>query len=224
MHLERLPAAATDRIADAVYERIRDAIFAGALPPGARLSVPALADRLGVSRSPVREAVARLTHDRLAVEEPRRGAVVARIELTELIRIYEVRGVLEGLAASLAARRGDPQLAGRLAEVLHDHERAVTAGDIAAHTELDIRFHSLVRHGCGNPEVARALDDIQVRVRLAMLTTTVTAGPPKALADHQAIYQAIRDGDPDRAEHCARAHISRLREALLSYPDIEATA
>src|SRR5579875_1256952 len=105
MHLERLPAAATDRIADAVYERIRDAIFTGALPPDARLSVPALADRLGVSRSPVREAVMRLIHDRLAVEEPRRGAVIARIEPADLIHIYEVREALEGLAVSLAARR-----------------------------------------------------------------------------------------------------------------------
>lgn len=224
MHLERLPAAATDRIADAVYERIRDAIFTGALPPGARLSVPALADRLGVSRSPVREAVVRLIQDRLAVEEPRRGAVVARIELADLIRIYEVREVLEGLAVGLAARRDDPELADRLADVLHEHEHAVTSGDLAAHTELDMRFHSLIRHGCGNPEVARLLDDIQVQVRLAMLTTTVTAGPQKALADHQAIYSAIRDRDPAQAERYARAHVSRLREALQGYQSAEATA
>lgn len=224
MHLERLPTAATDRIADAVYERIRDAIFAGALPPGARLSVPALADRLGVSRSPVREAVVRLIHERLAVEEPRRGAVVVRIELADLIHIYEVREALEVLAVGLAARRDDPQLASRLADVLHDHERAVAADDIAAHTELDMRFHSLIRHSCGNPEVVRLLDDIQAQIRLAMLTTTVTAGPRKALADHEAIYRAIRDRAPDQAEHCARAHISRLREALRSYQNTEATA
>lgn len=224
MDLDRLPTRATDRIADAVYERIRDAIFAGTLPPGARLSVPSLADRLGVSRSPVREAVVRLTQNRLAVEEPRRGAVVTRIGKAELARIYEVREVLEGLTARLAARRGDPQLSAKLADVLQEHERAVEADDIAAHTEIDMRFHSLIRHSCGNPEAARLLDDIQTQIRLAMLTTTVTAGPHKAVADHRALYRAIRDRDPGQAEHTARAHIARLREALLKHPSGEATA
>lgn len=99
----------------------------------------------------------------------------------------------------------------------------MTADDIAAHTELDMRFHSLIRHSYGNPEAARLLDGIQAQIRLAMLTT-VTAGPRKALADHQAIYRAIRDRVPDKAEHYARAHISRLREALRSYQNSAATA
>jgi DNA-binding GntR family transcriptional regulator len=100
MGLGRLPPA--DRIADTVDEKLCNAIFARTLQPGTRLSVPALAAELGVSRSPVREAVLRLTQERLAREEPRRGAVVAHIGPRELTALYEVREVLEGLAARLA--------------------------------------------------------------------------------------------------------------------------
>ncbi len=79
-----------------------------------------------------------------------------------------------------------------------------------------MRFHALVRQAGGNPEVIRLLDDIQTQIRLAMRTTTVTAGPRHALADHRTILAAIESGDPAEAERAARAHISRLRLALLA--------
>lgn len=210
-----MSATSTDRIADAIYERIREEIFTGALPPGARLSVPALAERLEVSRSPVREAVLRLVQDRLADEEPRRGAVVAQIGARELAAIYDVREVLEGLAARLAVENSGRRLVTALHDVLADHERAVRDTDVAAVTDADMRFHSLVRHAADNPEVVRLLDGVQTQVRLAMRTTRVTAGPRQAIDDHRAILTAIESGDPSAAEYAARAHIYRLRSALL---------
>jgi DNA-binding GntR family transcriptional regulator len=214
MDLYQLPPA--DRIADTVYETLRDAIFAGSMQPGTRLSVPELAKTLGVSRSPVREAVLRLTQERLAQEEPRRGAAVARVGTSDLARLYEVRAVLEGLATRLAVERGGPGLVDDLEAAVVLHEEAVTAGDLAAHREADMRFHRRIRQEAENPELETLLDSIQGRVRLAMLTTAVVAGPRLALDDHRLILAAIRAGDPAAAQQAAEAHVQRLRRTLLA--------
>lgn len=213
--LVRVTARPEDRLGDTVYERLRDEILAGELPAGTRLSVPAIAERLAVSRSPVRDAVLRLTQQRLAHEVPHRGAVVARITAADLVAIYEVREVMEGLAARLAVENAGRRLVDQLTDVLAGHERVVAASDVAGHMEADMRFHELVRRACGNDEVTRVLDEIQGKVRLAMRTTTVTAGPRQAVRDHRAILAAIRKGDPDAAEQAARAHVARLRRTLL---------
>lgn len=205
---------AADRLGDTVYERIREEVLSGALPAGTRLSVPAIAARLDVSRSPVRDAVLRLTQEGLAREEPRRGAVVARITAADLVTLYEVREVLEGLAARLAVENAGRRLVDNLADVTRRHEAAVQASDLAGHFEADTTFHRLIREAGGNPEVCHMLDRIGGKVRLAMRTTSVTAGPRQALRDHKAILAAIRKGDPVHAESVARAHISRLRTAL----------
>jgi len=204
----------SDRVADKVYETLQQAILNGALAPGARLSVPALAQQLGVSRSPVREAVQRLIQDQLAREQPQGGAVVASIGPADLVALYEVREVLEGRAAALAVRQRPPGLLDQLRTVLTEHEAAVAAADVDGHVLLDMRFHALIRDGSRNRHVQRMLGEIQMMVRLAMLTTTATAGPELAVRDHRRVLAALEAGDPDRAETAARQHIARLRAAL----------
>lgn len=209
-----MTARTDDRLGDTVYEQLRDEILAGQLAPGSRLSVPALAERLTVSRSPVRDAVLRLTQERLAREEPRRGAVVAEVSLADLAALYEVREVLEGLAARLAVENAGRRFVDQLAQALATHEHLVRDGDIAGHYAADTHFHQLIRQASGNDEVIRVLDGIQGRVRLAMRSTVVTAGPERAVRDHRAILTAIRSGDPAEAEATARAHIARLKREL----------
>jgi len=202
------------RLGDTVYERLRDEILSGGLPAGARLSVPALAERLDVSRSPVRDAVVRLIQERLAREEPRKGAVVIEVTRDDLIAIYQVREVLEGLATRLAVENAGRRLVDDLSATLARHEQAVRAGDLSAHFEADTHFHRLVRRAAANEEVYRLLEEIQGKVRLAMRTTSVTAGPTEAVKDHRAILAAIRKGDPVAAENVAKAHVARLTRAL----------
>jgi len=213
MELRRLPPP--DGIADTVYETLRDAIFSGAVPPGSKLSVPAIAVRLGVSRSPVREAVLRLKQEQLANYEPRRGAVVANIGARGLASLYEVRSALEGLATRLAVERAGPNFIEDLQGLLAEHRRAVERADLRAHREADIRFHRRVRQESGNSDLRDMLEQIETRVRLAMVTTSVTSGPERALKDHMSILEAIRSGDPEQAEAQARRHIDRLRSSLL---------
>ncbi|WP_255949835.1 GntR family transcriptional regulator [Streptomyces odontomachi] len=206
--------APTHRIADSVFQGLREAVLDGRIPPGRRLSVPALAQQLDVSRSPVREAVARLTADGLAVESPRRGAVVATITLADLAELYEVRGALEGVVARLAIERSGPELADRLDEVLAEHQAALDAGDIQTVQRCDAAFHRLIRQASRHDYASRLLDQIQSQVRLAMRTTMVAAGPERALREHREIATAIRLGDAELAERRAQAHVARLRDAL----------
>lgn len=207
------------RVADSVYELVVRAILRGDLRPGSRLSVPGLAARLAVSRTPVREAVQRLVSEGLAIEEPHRGAAIATFETRELIEIYELREALEGLAARLAASRIDEPALEALRSELAEHRAAVADGDAAAHFDLDLRFHRLIGEAAGNANLAQALGVLQSKVRLAMLSTAVTAGPAPALADHEAILEAIASRDPDHAEAAARAHIARLTELLRARDD-----
>lgn len=201
------------RLVDDVYEQLRDGILSGELRPGTRLRVAALAEKLGVSRSPIREAVQRLTQERLALEEPRRGAVVASISKEELVRLYELREVLEGLAARLATERRTPELIAALQATLAQQEAAIAVPDIAAFREADMLFHQQIRDAADNPELKRWLEEIRSKVRIAMFTR-VSIGREQALADHRTLFKAIESGDAQASEQAARAHIVHLRETL----------
>jgi DNA-binding GntR family transcriptional regulator len=212
MGLEALPMRT--RVADDVYSRLLEAILSHDLAPGARLSVPALASMLGVSRTPVREAVLRLIREGLAVEEPRRGAMLIGFAVEDLVHIYEVREVLEGQAARLAALRATDQECDDMRDAVKAHAEAVAANDVARHFDLDMRFHMLTRQATRNADLAAILDQIQTKIRVAMITTVVSFGPAEALADHQRILAQIAARDPDGAEDAARRHIQRLRKLL----------
>ncbi len=214
MALARLTSI--DSLGDAVYNNIRDAIITGELKPGTPLRVPAIAQSLGVSRSPVREAVIRLTSERLARSEPRLGAVVTEIKREDLAGLYEIREVLEGLASRLAAVSKDTDSIVGFGLLLEQHELAVKRNDINEHIELDLSFHRSIRRIAGNRELELLLNNLESQVRLAMLTVTVSSGPHVALEEHKEIYQAIKNRDPNGAEKAARAHIARLHNALMN--------
>lgn len=201
------------RLVDDVYDRLRDGILSGELQPGTPLRVAALAEQLGVSRSPIREAVQKLASERLALEEPRRGAVVASISLVELIRLYEVREVLEGLSARLATERKPPQLVAQLKDVLMEQEDASRRGDIPAFRAADLNFHRLIRQAADNPELQRMLEDVESKIRIAMFTR-VGATQDQTLAEHWAIFRSIEEGDPAKSEAAAASHVARLRQTL----------
>lgn len=208
------PVAESPRLADEVYERLRRSILEGALGAGARLSVPDLASRLGVSRSPVREAVLRLVNDGLAQESPRKGVVVARLGFDELFSVYEVRAVLEGLAARLAAPTLDDHAIAELRELFAAHERAADVRDLKASLEVDLAFHARIRSAARNPQLEVFLEQIQGKIRLAMVTTVVHPGPKRAVEDHRRILEALERRDAAAAERAARAHVERLTASL----------
>lgn len=172
-------------------------------------------DRLGVGRSPAREAIARITYEGLARFEPNKGAVVANPDRGELVEIYEVREVLEGLACRLASQRVRAADLGDLRAILADQRAAIESGDVERHYIIDMRFHARIREIAANSKLATQLDLLQDQIRLAMSTTHRSpGGMPLALAEHHRIVDALESQDVLLAEFAGRGHIARLRKDL----------
>lgn len=199
-------------LAEDVYVRLRAQILEGALPAGGALSVPRLAAEIGVSRSPVREAVQRLIFDGLAVHVPYAGAKVRGIDADSIREVFELREVLDALAARLAAERIDAAGLGLLEELLDQQRRRLTAApDAHREAELDIRFHALIRDAAGNEPLRSALERIEPLSHLAAgVMWDADQTRRAAVAEHEAIAEAIRRGDAQAAERAAAAHVRAL--------------
>jgi DNA-binding GntR family transcriptional regulator len=202
-------------LADLAYQRLIRAIMRNDLSPGTPLSVPELARRLNVSRSPVREAVQRLIYDGLAEHVPHRGAVVVSIDEQSFRDLLDVRHRLEGLAARLAAERIRRSELDALAETLAEHESVVAGEDVYRNVEHDMRFHELIRAAAANADLDKMLARTQSRAHLSLHRLWRGSRDPKAmLAEHRAVFDAIAAGDADAAEWAAERHIVGLRQRV----------
>ncbi|MEF2279486.1 GntR family transcriptional regulator [Deinococcus sp. YIM 134068] len=208
---------ASARVVDAVRERLRSAILSGDLTPGSRLSVPGLARQLGVSRSPVREAVLLLVGEGLAVEHSRRGVEVARLDVPGLLELYSLRAAVEGLAACLAAERmGGPDLAA-LRGVL-DAQGAAAVADTRSFRELDARFHQIIVQTCGNARLARHAELLAREMRLAgPLLLNDARHLRRSHEEHREVEHALRQRDGPGAEAAMRAHLTRVAGAVRAH-------
>ncbi len=202
-----------ERVADGIFHQLRNEILSRTLQAGDRLSVPAIAERFSVSRSPVREAVLRLVQEEFAVEEHNKGATVAEIRIQDLQPLYQVREVLEGLAASLSADKATREQLGQLQRNLLMHTDAVASGNLSDHIELDLDFHGLITTASCNPVLEAQLGRIHQKIRLGMLEAG-QAGAEIALKEHAMILQAVLAGDTEAAEIAARAHVRRVSQDL----------
>ncbi len=209
----------SDLLADRAYAQLSTAILRNELSPGSSLSVPELARRFGISRSPVREAVQRLIYDGLADYRGRRGTVVSTIEIEDFLSLLEVREVLEALAASLAARHGNDKERKALIAV---HEEFVlripkTNETAVAYSQIDMKFHTLIRAMAKNPELDAALARTQVRGHLSLFSLwSGERNIGAAQVEHAAMCEAIVIGDEDMASEAAHVHISNLRQRVLA--------
>ncbi|WP_308915204.1 GntR family transcriptional regulator [Jannaschia sp. LMIT008] len=189
------------------YARILDAIDHGAFRPGDRLVESELAERLQMSRTPIREALQRLETQALLVRDGR-SLIVASLSHDEMAELYVVRAELEALAAKLAARHAAPEEVSVLSEMVAE-DRALL-GDAAALARANRRFHGQIHRASRNGHLVRQLQ--MVRRSMALMATTSLAVPGRgetALAEHDRIVAAIRDRDEDAAALAMRDHLSR---------------
>ena len=192
--------------ADVAYWTIRDAIRTGVIRPGARLVELDLAAALEMSRTPVREALRRLDVERLVEHAPRRGYLVPTVTLEELVEIFEIREVLEGLAARRAAQRMAPAEIDALRTTVERMEQARDADDLTLLAEASVAFHRVLRSGSRHarlPTLIGVLGDSHPSFGAHELAPE-RVGP--AVAEHRAIYEAIAARDPDAAETLTREH------------------
>lgn len=205
-------------LADRVFSAIQDAIVKGELKPGSKMSEAELASRYGVSRGPLREALRRLEGRKLLTRIPHVGMRVIELTFAELIEIYQVREVLEGMAARLAATHMSQSDVKGLREVLqmHQQQSELQEGRAYFQSEGDFDFHYRIVQGSGNSVLTQVLcGELYHRVRLYRYQFSFTEGRPhRALAEHQQIVDAIASGDGEMAEMLMRRHISAARRNI----------
>jgi len=146
---------------DIVFQKLREAIVTGQLKPGDRLMEIRLANAMGVSRTPVREAIRKLQNEGLVIMNARRGAVVAPINARNLRDYLEIRKALESLAGQLASDRADDEAIGRLREINRIMRQAVEDSDISRITEQDVEFHETITSLADNAHLTDMLDQIK---------------------------------------------------------------
>jgi len=200
---------------DDVADRLRGLIFDGTLAPGSFIDEPALCEQMGISRTPLREALKVLTAEGLLRHEPRRGCFVNQITERDLDEIFPVIALLEGRCAFEAARNAtDADLAAL--DVLHERlNRHAQARRITEYYETNHAIHEAIITLADNRWLAQVIGDLRKILRLARLQQLHAPGRlAQSLAEHMAVYAALKARDAEGAEAAMRTHLTRQREAL----------
>jgi len=218
MLIEPAPTSRTPTAAEAAYQRLRGMILDNLLPPGAQRLEAELALELGMSRTPVREAMLRLQQDGLVQVLPRHGMRVTAISAAELRDIYDVLESLEPKAAELLARRRLPEAElAPLIAACDAMEAALAIEDRSAWAAADEAFHRGLAELCGNRRLAAmAMQVWDQSHRARMLTLAMRPLPAHSTAEHRATLQAIRAGDAEEARESYRRHRQRGGAELIA--------
>lgn len=194
-----------------VHAALRDAILDVALPPGSPIAEPAIAERFGVSRTPVREALLRLAAEGLVDIRPQRGTFVARLSLPRIEEALFVRRAVEcAILERIVAEADGAAVAAALTRIVEAQAAADRSGDVAAALDADTRFHRGLVEASAMPgvwDVVRTARDLHHRIRAIAVPELRSAA--QAIRDHRAIVKAIRAGDTAAATRAMETHLSR---------------
>lgn len=190
---------------DQAYQYIVDAVQSGRFPPGTRLREIELAEIIGLSRTPVREALSRLQMEGLAINDSARGLVITELDHSMTSELYVMREVLEGTAARLAAQHASEVEIDFLREINLRDAKLTTPEELSANNRL---FHQTLYRCAHNRYLLRTLNSLQESMMLLGRTTLAAPGRAKtSRIEHQALVEALSRRDPEAAEQAARAHI-----------------
>lgn len=195
-----------------VYEELKMQILTGAIEPGTRMMEVELAETMGVSRTPIREAIRKLEKEGLVTIRPRRGAYASSISTEDMLEILEVRQNVEGLAAFFAASRMTPSKLDEVKYYSEKYNKAVSTGNMEAMIEYDTKFHRAIADSCNNKILLQMIEQLQEMVlRFRYIYYDTFRRAENMPAEHQAILDAIARGDEDAARAAADIHIDRLK-------------
>lgn len=203
---------------DIVFEHLRSAILNGDLKPSERLMEVQIAEQLGVSRTPVREAIRKLELEGLVVMVARKGAYVAGVSIKDILDVLEVRGVLEGLSASLAAKRMTEEELEELKETANQFEVCLNNEDVEGMIETDMQFHDKILRGTNNQKLIQIAQSLQEQVHRFRITYFSEYKKSKnLLEEHQNIVEAIMNRDSEEAQKVAKYHINALEDIIINF-------
>src|ERR1700679_1530417 len=206
-------------LTELAYQSVKQQLLNGSFPEGTKLTEEFLSNQLGISKSPVREALMRLESEGLICIESRRGAYVRKFSAKDVMDLYDIRALLEVHAVGIA--RVTPILLTNMTESIERTRQHVETGNRPQHIAEDIHFHGLIANSTGNAEFGKLLDNIQQKTllcRMATFSLTGTVAP----ASHRHIYEAMRDGNLQAAQRAMHEHILYVRDTLLRSLDADA--
>ncbi|MCS0500614.1 GntR family transcriptional regulator [Protaetiibacter mangrovi] len=212
------------RASDRAYETLRREILQWRLAPGTVLGEVEQSTRLGISRTPLREALSRLTADGLVEAQSGRGLVVAQVSPAAVSELFELREALETAASALASERRDPGEFARLADDFDGAAALVEQGELEAYYALVERFDDAIDESLGNPYLVGALRGVRTHLqRIRRLSQDDPARLVRAAAEHRTIAEAIRDGDAELARSATRIHLRASLRHIQANPRLEAS-
>ena len=198
-----------------VYEELRKLILTGQIKPGTRMMEIELAEDMGVSRTPIREAIRKLEKEGLVIIEPRKGAYASEVSIKDMEDILEVRANLEGLAAYLAAERMTESEKKALYEIKEKFREAVTEGNMSDMITYDTRYHHLIVESSRNNHLIHMVEQLQELVlRFRYIYYKDFKRAEEMIPEHSRIYEEILNGNGANARFEAFNHIDKLMDMI----------
>lgn len=205
---------------EVVFNTLREAILTGELEPGEHLMEVKLANKLGVSRTPIREAIRKLELEGLVVMTPRRSAQVAKITKEDLVDVLEVRRVLESLAIELCCKNRTGQDIVLLKENLQEFRNCIKENQLTEIAVTDVAFHEIIYKSTGNQRLNQILYNLReqmYRYRLEYIKDRQTRD--NLVLEHQEIIESIVERDVERAKKAIQIHIDNQEKTILGNMD-----
>lgn len=200
---------------DVVFNTLREAILKGDLKPGERLMELQLASKLGVSRTPIREAIRMLEQEGLAVTTPRKGAEVAKMTLKDMEDVLEIRDALDELAVRIACQKISDEQLKQLEDMKELFEKSTQTGNVKKIAEADVTFHDVIYEATGNPKLVTLLSNLREQVyRYRVEYIKDPKNYPTLIAEHEAILESLKNRDVKNAVEAMHVHVANQAEAV----------
>lgn len=203
---------------DVVFNTLRDAILKGDFAPGERLMEKQLAERLGVSRTPIREAIRKLELEGLVMMMPRKGAEVASVTGKDISDVLEVRATLEALAVKLACKKMSEQDFEELVTVNEAFKKAAMEKDVKTLIEKDIEFHDVIFHSSNNDKLIQIINNLREQIyRFRVEYIYKMKSYDNLVSEHDEIVSAMKERRGNEASQIAHRHIENQEISVLEY-------
>jgi len=201
---------------DVIFNTLRDAIVSGELKPGERLMEVSLAEKMGVSRTPVREAVRRLEVEGLVTMTPRKGTHVAELSVKDIMDVLEIRAALDKLATELAASRIRQENIRQLESIHRQYIAHLHKENLQGAIKKDVEFHDAIYHASGNNKLMNVAANLREQVyRFRVLYMRDFSNAEDVLKEHEHILKALCDKDSQKAGQLAQEHIVHQQQTII---------
>ncbi len=201
---------------EVIFNTLREAIIVGELKPGERLMEVQLADKMGVSRTPVREAIRKLELEGLVEMLPRKGAHVADLSVKDIMDVLEVRSTLDGLASSLSAARITDDEIKELKHLLSQFANYVEKDNLQGLIKKDVEFHDVIYRSSRNDKLIQISNNLREQVqRFRVIYIKDYSSSKDLVREHNEIFEAITGRNPEAAMKCAQKHIKNQEETII---------